>query len=355
MPGNPRMLYNAAACDSQLGHTETALAELRSLADTGLYFNLNEDDDFAPLHVTTAYQAVLQQMEQNRRPVNRSSLEATIVDRDIIGEDLAYDPISHRFLISSAADGRIVTADGRVFAKTPWAALALGIDRANRLLWVSTAWLPHCATCDHADEGKTALMAFDLNTGGVRQRIDAPPGVLGDMTINRAGDVFVSDGKAGAIYVLQAGSAILARLDKPGEFASPQTPALSADERTLYVPDYVRGIAAIDLATHNVRWMKPSGSLALSGIDGFYRAKDGFIAVQNGTEPPRVVRFSADLKTQEVLAANNAWLGEPTHGTFADGAFYFIANSGWDAYDENGKRKPGPPVVTTIRKLTSAQ
>jgi len=38
---------------------------------------------------------------------------------------------------------------------------------------------------------------------------------------------------------------MLERLDTEGEFASPQQPALSADGKTLFVADYLRGIGAL--------------------------------------------------------------------------------------------------------------
>jgi hypothetical protein len=142
------------------------------------------------------------------------------------------------------------------------------------------------------------------------------------------------------------------RLDAPGEFPSPQTPALSTDEQTLYVPDYLRGIAAIDLKTRAVKWLKPADGIALSGIDGLYVYNDSFIAVQNGTTPERIVRFSMDLRKQEVLEANWPDLGEPSHGTIVGDTFYFLANTGWDRYDDQGKKKTGSgPVTSTAHKI----
>ena len=135
----------------------------------------------------------------------------------------------------------------------------------------------------------------------------------------------------------RSGANELERLDVPGEFPSPQTPALSADEKTLYVPDYLRGIAAMDLATRAVKWLPPAENVALSGIDGLYVFGDSFLAVQNGTAPPRLTRFSLDLQKQEVLEANWPELGDPTHGVIVGDAFYFIANSGWGEYDQHGK------------------
>ena len=105
----------------------------------------------------------------------------------------------------------------------------------------------------------------------LKQRIESPvKGLLGDMTISRSGDIYVSEGIHGAVLSLRQGAQELERLDRPGDFPSPQTPALSTDEKTLYVPDYVRGIAAITLSTGAVSWLKPADDIVLSGIDGLY-------------------------------------------------------------------------------------
>src|SRR5271170_4417923 len=153
------------------------------------------------------------------------------------------------------------------------------------------------------------------------------------MTISRSGEIYVSEGIHGAVLRLRPGAKNLDRLDVPREFPSPQTPALSMDEQTLYVPDYVRGIAAMTLSTGAVTWLKPADDIALNGIDGLYIYRDSFLAVQNGTTPARILRFSLDLRKQEVLEANAPGLGEPTHGTIVGDTFYFLANTGWDQYD----------------------
>jgi hypothetical protein len=353
MPGNPQLLYNLAASDAHLGQMERALAELKDLANAGLIYDFNADDDFASLRGSAGFASVLRQVEQNRKPTTRAVPVSTLPERDLLPEDIAYDGKTRRFLIGSVTKCKIVTADGRVFAKSDWPVMALRVDARRRILWAATGWLAHCQQCDAADRDKSALLAFHLDSGALLKRVDSPvKGLLGDMTISRAGDLFVSEGSYGAVLRLKGDSSTLERLDAPGEFSSPQTPALSSDERTLYVPDYVRGIAAMDLKARTVRWLQPAHDIVLSGIDGFYRYGDAFLAVQNGVNPERVVLFSSGLKKQEILEANTPGLGEPTHGTLVGGAFYFIANTGWNAYDDDGKKKPdSAPVVSQIRKI----
>jgi sugar lactone lactonase YvrE len=354
LPGNPRIAYNLAASEAMLGNSAAALAALRDWAGMRLVHDLAADDDFSSLRSTPEFAAILKQIDEHKMPVSHAAPAFTLPAPDIIPEDIAYDPKTRRFFIGSVRKGTIVTADGQTFARSDWSILALRVDARRRILWAATGWIPHCESCVEADKDKTALLAFNLESGALKQRIESPvKGLLGDMTISRSGDLYISEGIYGAVFHLPAGARELVRLDAPGEFASPQTPALSADEKTLYIADYLRGIAAMDLATRSVKWLQPARDIALSGIDGLYVYHDSFLAVQNGTTPPRIMRFSLDLQKQEVLEANSPGLGEPTHGTVVGTDFYFLASTGWNDYDDKGKKKEGTaPVESYVRKIS---
>ena len=290
---------------------------------------------------------------QAEAPVTHATREFALPEADLIPESIAYDAASARWFISSVRQARIVLADGKIFARTPWPVFALAIDAQRHLLWASAGMVPQCAPCKDRRPERSALFAFDLNTGKQLQRIDSPVrGVLGDMLLAPNGDLYVSESLHGALLRLVHGTHKLARLDHAGDFTSPQTPALSADGQTLYVPDYDRGIAAFSLADRSVRWLQPAAGIELRGIDGLYRHGNSFIAIQNGTRPERIVGISSDLQQLTVLESGWEGLGEPTHGALLDGRFYFLANTGWDAYDEHGAKRSGvPPVISALWSL----
>ncbi len=352
MPGNARNAYNLAATQAHLGDRRAALDGLRQLGRMGVRYDLDADADFAALRSDAEYLAVKTRMAENAKPVTHSQQSFELGEKDLIPEDIAHDAKSGRFFIGSVRQAKIITADGKLFATTDLPVFALRIDETRRILWAATGWVPQCARCDPAGKDKSALLAFDLDSGRQTRRIESPvKGVLGDMTIGKRGDLYVADGVQGALFRLKAGEQKLERLDSPGELPSPQTPCLSYDETVLYIPDYVRGIAEMTLATRAVRWLVPAADIAINGIDGLYCRAHSFIAVQNGTRPPRIVRLSRDLQKQEVLESGWPGLGEPTHGTVVGDHFYFLTNTGWDAYDDNGQRQPGAASVTsTVRE-----
>ena len=357
LPGSPRILYNRAAAEARLGNRDAALAELGAWSRMGLVADIAADDSFTALRNTPEFESIVKRVAQNKLPVSHATRAFPIPTRDLIPEDIAYDPATRRFLLSSVRKATIITADSREFARAPWPVFALRVDSARHLLWATTGYVPEGESVDAADKDKTALLAFDLGTGTQKLRIGSPvPGVLGDMTISRRGDLYISESLHGAVLRLKAGAATLERLDEAGEFPSPQTSTLSADEKILYIPDYIRGIAAMHLDTRRVEWLRPGTGIALNGIDGLYLHRGSFVAVQNGTAPPRIIRFSRDLQHQEILEANTPGLGEPTHGTFLGDDFYFIANAGWNQYDQNGKKKDGAdPVISEVRRIHLAK
>ena len=138
----------------------------------------------------------------------------------------------------------------------------------------------------------------------------------------------------------------------PGTFRSPQTPAVTPDGRIL-VADYARGIASVDPATHAVRWLDHADTVAYSGIDGMYLVGHSLLAIQNGTPVPRVVRFELDpsfrrIGTWSVVERGTPHLGQPTHGAVVGHDFYFIGNSGWERFDDDGTLKSDPAATPPV-------
>jgi hypothetical protein len=176
--------------------------------------------------------------------------------------------------------------------------------------------------------------------------VAAPPKTtLGDMTLTRDGDAILSDNENGGLYRVNRETHVIDRLDD-GDFISPQTAVVSPDNRRVFVPDYLRGIGVLDLATKHVVWLSSESPHALSGIDGLCLLGRTLIATQNGTSPERVVRFEMDpsltrVVSETVVERATPTLGDPTHGVIVKGTFYYIANSGWDTIEDDGTPKAG--------------
>jgi len=319
-----------------------------------------EDKKFSWLAQTPQFSAICRLMEENEHPVNRAIAVIHFPDTGYLAEDIDYDKKSRTFLFTSVLQHSIFNLDHngncRLFAPSPsgWPMMAIKIDHRRGLVWATEVLLPGFDGMMDSIKGRSAVCCFELRTGKLKTRINAPEGAQwGDMTLDGQGNPIVSDGQSGDIFRLD--KTTWRRLDK-GDFISPQTMALTADGQSLIIPDYVRGLAILKIDNGEVSWIRnnPDQPCAFTGVDGVYRQNQRLLITQNGTEPERVVEIQLDKQGKQLtgytlIESATAGLGDPTHGVLVDGDFYYIANSGWDVLDQHGKLKPGarmsPPTL----------
>jgi hypothetical protein len=366
LDGRADIVYRLAKVEASLGNQKAALEQLETFSKSGLTFaDPATDAHFAALKSSDEFKATNARVKTAREHVTGNKLFLTLPDKDLIAEDIAHDPVSDRFFVSSVRHRKIlvVRRDGKAtdFVKEGqpniWAVLALRVDSKRRILWATTAAMPESLGYQKSEDGRSALLKYSLDDGKLLKRYDLDTDTkhaLGDMTVSSAGDVYVSDG-FGAVYWVDHQKDELGTLIGKGVFRSPQTPALSPDEHRLFVPDYSRGISAVDLASKQVKLLEHPKELSLGGIDGLYLKDRTMIAVQNGTVPPRLIRMTLDdslnrIVDWKIIESNWEGLGQPTHGVLVGDTFYFIADSGWDRLGDDGAVKPGATFESpTIR------
>ena len=352
-PAHPQVVYELAAAEALAGSPEQALAGLRRYAALGLVRSVESDPDFASLRGSPELAEILRRMEENKKPVAHSEIAFTL-PAGLLTEDITYDPVSRSFYVSSIHKRKILRIDpgGQVSdfigegRDGVWGIMALAVDSGRRVLWASTSALPQSEGYRSPDEGRSAVLRYDLGSGKLQKRYDPAPGErhsFGDMTVDAAGNVVVSD-SFGPVYTIRRDRDVLEVLVPAGVFTSAQTPAAAPDGR-VFVSDYGRGIGIVDPATHAVSWLAAPEDLALTGIDGLYLAGQNMIAVENGTGPQRVIRLHLDpslrrVSSWEIIERGTPPLSEPTHGVFVGRDFYYIGHSGWDEWTDQGARKP---------------
>ncbi len=258
--GRADIVYRLASLEASLGNQQAALDWLSTYSQSGLTFaDPASDSEFATLKDAPEFKAILTRLKSARQPVSMSKPFLTLPEKDLIAEDIAYDPAGNRFFVSSVRHRKIlsVTRRGEVTDFLPegqpniWAILALCVDSKHKVLWASTAGMPEAIGFSKQEEGRSALLKFSLQSGALLKRYDLKADAkhaLGDMTVSSSGDVYASDG-FGAVYRVERARDTIEPLFEKGTFRSPQTPALSPDEERLFVPDYSRGITVVDLST----------------------------------------------------------------------------------------------------------
>ena len=352
-----------ARAAAHLGDTAAAYANLRRFASMGLFRRIEADVELKPLVGTPSWDRILATLKSNAAPVGSFSPAFTMPDSDFVAEDVTYDAKGKRFFVTGIRRSTIteVTPAGsmRTFASAiapGWGMLAVAADPANNTLWASAEPLSFSLGYDSTQKGHSAVLRYELSSGKLLQRYDMPTDVphgSGDIGVAENGDLFISDGTAGAIYVIRKGKP-LEVLTAPGELRSPQGPAVSSDGKHIYVADYSRGLARVDRATGAVVWLQHPENVALNGIDGLSTAGPStLIGVQNGTNPNRLIRITLDPTETRVLsvvsiAQNAESIREPTHGVFVGNDYYFIANGGFGAFGDDGNLRKGERAIAPV-------
>lgn len=362
--GHPNVQIVSARIASHLGDTASAYSRLRDFAAMGLQRNLEADSDLVALKSSASWKSITDRIAANGVTIGSPAAAFTMPDSDFVAEDITWDPIAKRFLVTGIRRSVIlaIERDGKqhVVATGPdkgHGYLAVAVDSARAVMWATTEAIPLALGFDSTMAGRASVFRYDLKSGRQLARYDLPAGEqhgAGDIAVAENGDLFIADAADRSLHVLRNGSDKLAVLVPRGELFSPQGPAIAKDGKHIYLADYGRGIARIDRSSGAVQWLTHPGDAALNGIDGL-TALDArtLIGVQNGTNPNRVIRISLDpsgtaIMKVDVIAQNKETIREPTHGVLAGRDFYFIGNGGFGAFDDKGNLRPGERAVAPV-------
>jgi hypothetical protein len=282
----------------------------------------------------------------------------------LLAEGIAYDPAGRAFYVSSVRHRSIlrVSPDGRStpFADSTaglWAPMGMRVDPARGRLWVATAAVPQMIGYAAADSVRSAVLAFDLESGRPVARFEATRDglahVVGDLTIAGDGRVYATDSRAPVLYRVPDRGDTLERFLESPLLLSAQGLAAAPDGRTLYLSDYARGIIKVDLGTRQATLLSTADSALALGIDALAWTRRGLVGVQNGVTPHRVVRLILDgrgdrVLRSEILERAHPQYDEPTLGVLAGDDFYYIADGQWERFGADGTVPDSSALRSTV-------
>ncbi|MEP6903732.1 MAG: hypothetical protein ABJA66_18560, partial [Actinomycetota bacterium] len=366
-PAHARLLYNLAVGFALNGKTNDAVGILQRLAAMGLFFAIEKDDDFKSLFDLPRFKTIQNEFALNQKAINRSQIAFTIPRKDLITEGIAYDGATKRFFVGSIHRRKIVAIDanGKVSdfsleADGLWSVSGMRVDKARRVLWVTTTAFPQMQGFQKEDDGKSGVFKYDLRSGKLLKKYLLPNAggkhALGDLIIAKNGDVFASDSVSPNIYRIEAKKDELEIFLTSDLFSSLQGLAFSPDEKILFAADYSKGIFRISMSDKKILQIGVGANTNPIGIDGLYFHRGNLIAIQNGFEPHRVARFFLNkdfsrITKSETLEANHIDFNEPTLGVIVGADFYYIANSQWALTNDDGtltEDKLKEPVILRL-------
>lgn len=367
-PSQPRYPW-ASAFVSALAHDTTAvLRYLEQYADLGLGRNLRVDSTYAPYWNLPAFTSVERLHDAHRASRTNGLVAFTLPDSTFWPEGMDIDQRNGNVYVASVRYGTIaeISNGDRYRELMPrgmdrmGSMLGVRVDPRHNVLYATVAGLPNASNHTAEDTVIAALLRIRIDDGRIEKRWDLPtiPGghVLGDVLVDSAGNVYTTDSLEPSLYELRSGSDSLVRITSP-LFMNLQGMAASVDGRILYVADYISGILRVDLANHAVSRVSDAPNATSIGCDGIVFDHGALIAVQNGVNPPRVVRFTLgasgnSFTAAEVLDQNPRVADEPTIGAMYRGDFYYVANGQWDDHNDDGTvRKDARLTKPTILKV----
>ncbi len=367
-PNHSRLIYNSAIAFALNNQTSNAFGLLEKLANMGLYFEIETDEDFKSLYQNKRFKNIQHKLNKNKNPVNKSRKAFSLSDKSLITESVGFDSKTERFFISSVHQRKIIVIDKdgnqREFSNLTdglWSVLGIKIDEKRRILWACSSAFPQMINYDKNDEGKAGIFKYNLDNGKLIKKYllenTNEKHALGDLVINKKGDVFATDSISPRIYKIDLVEDKLELFLENKNFNSLQGLAFSDNEQSLFVADYSTGIHKIDLDKKQSFQIIPEKNITLLGIDGLYFYKNKLIAIQNGIRPQRVVQFSLNkdqtrIEKFKTLEANHDNFEEPTLGVIIKNEFYYVANSQWNLTTNDGKLLEDKLKEPVILKLS---
>ncbi len=351
-PQNYRYRYNLACAYALNGDQQNTINTLQFLLDQDYDLALlaATDSDFDSMREIAEFQEITNRIEEKTRPLNNSSIAFSIPEKDLIPEGIAYDPVDEAFYIGSVQKCKIIKIDkqGRIsdFAEPRQddlvKVLGLRVDVERRYLWAVSSYGFYSPDIPEELLGTTGVFRYDLQTRKLLKKYmlhREENHMLNDLTIDSNGDVYVTDWRIPAIYMISADKDTIEKfIDLPRR---PNGIDFSGDGTKLFVAG--GGVGVLDISTKTFRELKHPVNMYLSG-DGLYYYQNSLIAVQNGGLR-KVIRFylnegQDEIIRSEALEAYHPLFNLPTTGALVGNEFYFIANSQLRAYDEDGNLFP---------------
>jgi hypothetical protein len=351
-PLNYRYRYNLACAYALTGDVQNTVKILQFLLteDFDLAILAETDSDFDQIRHSLPFKKIIKLIKKKTLPLNNSQIVFSLPEKDLIPEGIAYDPVENAFYVGSVQKCKIIKIDKHAkisdFTQTRQddliSVLGIRVDSKRRLLWAVTSYGFYRVGIPKELLGTTGVFKYDLKTKKLLRKYMLPQKenhMLNDLTIASKGDVYITDWRVPAIYLISLETdAIKKFCDLPRR---PNGIDISGDETRLFIAG--NGIGVLDISTKIFQELKHPVNMYLSG-DGLYYYQNGLIAVQNGGLR-KITRFYLNEEQDKIirsqpLEAYHSLFNLPTTGVIIDKHFYYIANSQLRSYDNVGNLFP---------------
>ncbi len=346
-PFHPTFTYNLASAYALNGKADASLAVLKKLVLMNNTTEFEKDTDFNSIQNTEGFKAVLALKATQNNLVANSKKAVTLSETALHPEGLTYLAKAKMWLVSSIHQRKIISFDPKTGVCTDWltdanllSVFALKADAKEEFLWVATSAMPEMENFSAALDGKAEILKVNIKTKQIVKRYTIEGHhVFGDIYVTKNNAVYISDSAKPMLYKIE-NEEIKPFVSFENEGLNLQGITMNDKEDKLFVADYLKGIAVVEIKTLSKTWLQlPEGTIG-KGIDGLVFYKNKLIAVQNGVTPIRLTQFNLNkaqngIESFRILDNNRPEFDEPALATMVGNKLYFFANSPWKAYDKN--------------------
>jgi sugar lactone lactonase YvrE len=331
-------------------HKTPAYDVLLRLQRQGLALDLKGDSDFDPIRGTEAFSYIEQELANNANPFGQATGTTQLPRADLLVDGLDWDPKRAALLIGSVTEGAVYvlgsdgTLETLIQANDDNGLLGvfdIAIDAERRHLWVASSAVAHFKGITFQDAGRTGVWKFDLDSGEVLDRFEAPKGagmMLTNITLAPDGSVFVADSARPAVYQIVTGEREMRRFFQAPRMTSLRGLVVDPDGQFLYFSDYELGLFAVNLAENKTHAIAGTASMNFGGIDDLMWHDGGLVVIQNGAKPHRVAQVTLSDDRRQATAMTPVLSAQPDFqspavGTVVGNTVKVLSASHWNLYD----------------------
>jgi sugar lactone lactonase YvrE len=358
----------SAASYARAGNKTLTVLWLKKLVQLGSCLRPH-GESFIALQREEEFRKVAIQLDRCTSCGPRSTMAFTIPLKDLIPENIAFDPLEKVFYVGSLYRKQIIRIrnfDQKTpeFDELPFpdqeqihSVLGMKVDASRRVLLALTSTGPQMKGYSPSLAGRTALLKFDLKTGNLlhsfRPATDAPHG-FNDLVLNAEGDAYITDSASGEIWKYSREAESLDRFLPGGHLGFPNGIAITPDGKKLFVADDLQqGIYRVDVTSRTVSRLPQRPGISPYGIDGLYLVGDSLIGVVPLISGGRLLRFQLEadfesIRRSEIIECNHPSFQFPTTGVLVENFLYYIANSQLRSFHPDGQIFPMERLHETV-------
>lgn len=345
-PHHPTFTYNLASAFTLNCRNAEALLVLRHLVLANNTVSFEDDPDFESLRNSEDFQKIKQLKSKQGEEIQNSKLRIKLTEKDLHPESVIFLENHKLWLASSIRNKKIITFDSATgkcndwFTDSLYSVFAMKADNKQEYLWVACSAIPEMKGFSKEMEGKSEVLKIHIATRKIVNRFSVQGNhVFGDLIVSNNNEVYISDSADPLIYKI-ADNKISLWKDLRNEAFNLQGITFNEDQTKIFIADYLKGIAVINIENNNYSWLAFPENATNKGIDGLVFCKNSLIAIHNGAIPIRIAKYQLDKEGKSILDFtildnNRSEFNEPALASLFKNKLYFFANSPWKFYSKD--------------------